>query len=46
MHDIGTAIEYLHRMDMAHRDVKVLLLQSGRVIWVCSKRVLILDVAA
>lgn len=28
MHDIGTAIEYLHRMDIAHRDVKVLLLQS------------------
>ncbi|XP_056886971.1 MAP kinase-activated protein kinase 2-like isoform X2 [Takifugu flavidus] len=22
MHDIGTAIEYLHRMDIAHRDVK------------------------
>lgn len=27
MHDIGTAIEYLHHMDIAHRDVKVLLLQ-------------------
>ena len=26
MHDIGTAIEYLHHMDIAHRDVKVLLL--------------------
>lgn len=30
MHDIGTAIEYLHRMDIAHRDVKVALLQSDR----------------
>lgn len=30
MHDIGTAIEYLHRMDIAHRDVKVPLLQSVR----------------
>lgn len=26
MHHIGTAIEYLHRTDIAHRDVKVLLL--------------------
>lgn len=26
MHDIGTAIEYLHHMDIAHRDVKVPLL--------------------
>lgn len=25
MHHIGTAIEYLHRTDIAHRDVKVLL---------------------
>lgn len=24
MHDIGMAIEYLHHMDIAHRDVKVL----------------------
>lgn len=24
MHDIGTAIEYLHHMDIAHRDLKVL----------------------
>ena len=24
MHDIGTAIEYLHHMDIAHRDVKVM----------------------
>lgn len=23
MHDIGTAIEYLHHLDIAHRDVKV-----------------------
>lgn len=23
MHDIGMAIEYLHHMDIAHRDVKV-----------------------
>lgn len=28
MHDIGTAIEYLHLMDIAHRDVKVLLLSK------------------
>lgn len=33
MHDIGTAIEHLHRMDIAHRDVKVLLLHSSTVIW-------------
>lgn len=26
MHDIGMAIEYLHHMDIAHRDVKVQLL--------------------
>lgn len=25
MHDIGTAIKYLHHMDIAHRDVKVML---------------------
>lgn len=30
MHDIGTAIDYLHRMDMAHRDVKVPLLRPQR----------------
>lgn len=30
MHHIGTAIEYLHRTDIAHRDVKVLLLQPVR----------------
>lgn len=24
MHDIGMAIDYLHHMDIAHRDVKVL----------------------
>lgn len=29
MHDIGTAIEYLHHMDLAHRDVKVLPLLSS-----------------
>jgi len=28
MHDIGTAIEYLHHMDIAHRDVKVLFLSK------------------
>lgn len=28
MHDIGTAIEYLHHMDIAHRDVKVPLLHK------------------
>lgn len=27
MHDIGTAIEHLHYMDIAHRDVKVTLLR-------------------
>lgn len=26
MHDIGMAVEYLHNMDIAHRDVKVPLL--------------------
>lgn len=28
MHDIGTAIEYLHHVDIAHRDVKVALLSD------------------
>lgn len=28
MHDIGTAIEYLHHINIAHRDVKVLLMSK------------------
>lgn len=52
MHDIGTAIEYLHRMDIAHRDVKVLLLHpireflAGLLVFFFLKRVVFLDVAA
>lgn len=30
MHDIGMAVEYLHNMDIAHRDVKVPLLHWER----------------
>lgn len=33
MHDIGTAIEYLHHMDFAHRDVKVRLLLESEMIF-------------
>lgn len=31
MHDIGTAIEYLHHMNIAHRDVKVELMSDGLI---------------
>lgn len=31
MHDIGTAIEYLHQVDIAHRDVKVLQLTQANI---------------